>query len=350
MPVRSTIVALAITLLLLVASPAASGAGPSGAFFGVVAQESPRAADLDRMRGVVGSLRVPVFWFQLEPRPGEYELGPLDEMVSAAARRGVRVMPFVYGSPGWLRSDPARPPHTSPRGRAAWAAFMRVLVRRYGPAGAFWQDRPERLPIRRWQIWNEPNFTLFWRPRPSAAGYVRLLRIAARAIRGADPGARVVMAGVAPVKRGIAPVGFLKRMYRARGAPAAFDVAALHPYATRVRHVATYVHRTRRAMARAGDGAKPLRITELGVASGGLRRSPYDKGAEGQAIYLFDAYRMLLKRRGRWRIGGVDWFSWRDTAADDPYCVFCQYSGLLDADGSPKPAWRAMRAVSASVR
>jgi hypothetical protein len=348
-PTRSTLFALLFALGLLIA-PAAFGAAPSRAFFGVVAQESPAAADLDRMRGVVGSLRVPAYWFQLEPRRGQYEFGPLDEVVGAAARRGIRVLPFVYGSPSWLRAVPARPPHTNAPGRAAWAALMRVLVRRYGPGGAFWQDRPARLPIRRWQIWNEPNFVLFWRPRPSAAGYIRLLRIAAGAIRGEDPGARVIAAGVAPVTRGMAPVGFLKRMYRRRGARAAFDVAALHPYATGVRHVATYVRRARRAMTGAGDGAKPLRITELGVASDGLRRSPYDKGAEGQAIYLFDAYRLLLSRRDRWRIGGVDWFSWRDTAGDDPYCVFCQYSGLFDAGGSPKPAWRAMRAVSANVR
>lgn len=349
MQTRRALVAVFATLGLLTV-PTTSGAASSRAFFGVVPQDSPTATDLDRMRGVIGALRVPAYWFQLEPRPGEYELRPLDEVVGAATRRGLRVLPFVYGSPAWLRADPASPPHTTARGRAAWAAFMRVLVRRYGPDGAFWRNRPERLPIRRWQIWNEPNFVLFWRPRPSAAGYVRLLRIAAGAIRREDPSARVIAAGVAPVTQGMAPVGFLKRMYRRRGARAAFDVAALHPYATGVRHVATYVRRARRAMARAGDGAKPLRITELGVASDGARRSPFDKGPQGQAVYLFDAYRMLLRRRVRWRIGGVDWFSWRDTARDDPYCVFCQHSGLLDASGSPKPAWRAMRAVSATVR
>lgn len=346
---RCALSALLVALGLL-AVPATSYAGPPRAFFGVVPQESPVAADLDRMRGVVGTLRVPAYWFQLEPQPGEYELAPFDAVVGAAARRGLRVLPFIYGSPAWLRSDPANPPHTSDRGRAVWAAFMRVLVRRYGPKGAFWRGRSERFPIRRWQVWNEPNFKLFWRPRPSAAGYVRLLWIAARAIRREDRGARVVAAGVAPVTQGMAPVGFLRRMYRRRGARAAFDVAALHPYATDVRHVATYVRRARRAMAEAGDGAKPLRITELGVASDGVSRSPYDKGLQGQAVYLFDAYRMLLRRRGHWRIGGVDWFSWRDTVSDDPHCVFCQHSGLFDVEGSPKPAWRAMRAVSATVR
>jgi hypothetical protein len=348
-PTRRALFALLTTVGLL-ATPAASYAAPPHAFFGIVPQEPPSATDLDRMRGVVGTLRVPAYWFQLEPRPREYELAPLDDLVSAAARRGLKVLPFVYGSPAWLRPDPARPPHTTARGRAAWAAFVRVLVRRYGPGGTFWRDRAERLPIRRWQIWNEPNFVLFWRPRPSAAGYVRLLRIAASVIRREDRDARVVAAGVAPVTQGMAPVGFLKRMYQRGGARAAFDVAALHPYATGVRDVATYVRRARRVMTKAGDGAKPLRITELGVASGGARRSPYDKGPQGQAVYLFDAYRMLLRRRGRWRIGGVDWFSWRDTPRDDLYCVFCQHSGLLDVGGSPKPAWRAMRAVSASVR
>lgn len=99
-------------------------------------------------------------------------------------------------------------------------------------------------------------------------------------------------------------------------------------------------------MAHAGDGAKPIRVTEVGVASDGAFANPFDKGRHGQARYLRRAYRLLLKGRRRWRVVGVDWFSWQDLPSHDSHCVFCQYAGLVDLEGWPKPAWHAFRRFS----
>lgn len=317
-------------------------------FFGVVPQGPLEASDYDQMRGVAGTLRVPIYWYRIQPEPGRYEFRELDAIVGAAAQRGIHVLPCVYGSPTWLTGGEAWPP-LSHEGRVAWARFLRRLVRRYGPGGQFWQGRDRQLPIRRWQIWNEPNFVLFWRPRPDPAGYARLLRISARTIRAADPGATIVAAGVAPVEAGITPWAFLKRMYRVRGIRRAFDVVALHPYAPYVRWVKMEIRFVREVMVEAGDGAAPLQLTEIGVASGGAIPSSFDKGLKGQAAFLRRVLRLALTNRARWHIVGVDWFTWRDAEAADPHCVFCQYGGLFGVDGSPKPAWYALRRITAKA-
>jgi hypothetical protein len=343
-------------VILAAASLALSGAGPSSAaaraavprgFVGVVPQGPLASADFARMRGVVGTLRIPIAWSRVEPGSGSFDFAALDATIAAAARSGVRVLPFVYGTPAWLASDPARPP-LGARARSAWTRFLRVLVRRYGPGGDLWDGVPRALPIRRWQIWNEPNFLLFWRPRPSPHGYARLLRISARAIRGADHGAQLVAAGLAPVEGGMLPWAFLRRLYDTPGVGASFDLAAVHPYSSTLDGVAYQVRRARQAMSAGGDGGKPLLVSELGVASDSRLPTGFDWGLKGQAAFLRRAYALLLGARERWRIAGVDWYAWRDMPASDPHCVFCEFAGLFDSSGRAKPAWRALRGVATS--
>jgi hypothetical protein len=345
---RIALVALAATTLVaLSAGPPSVAARPAvpREFIGVVPQGTLTAADFARMRGVVGTLRIPIAWSRVEPRAGEYDFGGLDAIVSAAAGSGVGVLPFVYGTPAWLERDPARPP-LSARPRASWMRFLEALVHRYGPGGDLWDGAQRTLPIRSWQIWNEPNFLLFWRPRPSPSGYARLLRISARAIRGVDRGAKVVAAGLAPVEGGMLPWTFLRKLYAAPGVRHSFDIAAVHPYSSTLGGVAYQVRKARQVMSAAGDGRKPLLVSELGVTSASQLPTGFDWGLEGQATFLRRAYGLLLRSHQRWHIAGVDWYAWKDMEVADPHCVFCQHAGLFDAAGKPKPAWRALTQVS----
>jgi polysaccharide biosynthesis protein PslG len=301
------------------------------------------------MAGTVGTVRLVFDWSQVEPRPGIFEFSALDAEVGAAARRGIAVMPVLYGVPPWLDGDHAQ----GPRGRrqlGLWTAFVRRAVRRYGPGGTFWAGRAQPLPVHRWQVWNEPNFPLFWSPHPEPRSYVRLIAASARTIRGADPRAVVVAAGLAPVEGGMRPVDFLRRMYAAPGARAAFDVAALHPYSYTPAQLAYQVRRLRAVMRAAGDGGKPLQITELGIASASTVPTPFAKGRRGQARFLRRAFGLLLAQRQRWRIAGVDWFSWEDGLRPDPSCPFCRHAGLFTRGGTAKPAWHAYRRLVAAAQ
>jgi len=340
--------ALAALLVLVGLAPARAGAAakPPAGFFGVTPQAPLTASELERMARLGMTLRVPAYWFQLEPERGVYDFSALDPTIRMAAKAGVRVLPFVCGSPAWAAPNASVPPLAGDRARA-WTAFLGELVRRYGPRGAFWKGASHKQPIRRWQIWNEPNFKLFWQPKPSPAAYVRFLRRAAAVIRRQDPDAEIVAAGLAPVEGGLYPWTFLRRMYRQPGAAQAFDLAALHPYATSLGALEYELRATRRVMAEAGDGRTRLLVTEVGVASDGRYPNPFDKGRRGQARFLESAYRLMLENRRRWRLAGAYWFTWRDGTSHDQHCVFCEFAGLFDAGGSPKPAWEALKRVVA---
>jgi hypothetical protein len=349
--VRHLILLSAAIALLLGAAARPAAAATSPGFFGIVPQGDLSAADLARMEGVVGTVRVPIYWSQSEPERGSFDFSRIDAVVGAAAEHGIRVLPFVYGTPAWLASDPARPPLDSAVARGAWSDFLRRLVVRYGPGGEFWRGRTSRLAIRRWQIWNEPNFRLFWLPHPEPRQYAQLLRLAANAIRGVDPGAQIVLGGVAPVGGGFLPWVYLRRLYRVPGVKRDFDFVALHPYSISVANTLGQVRLAREAIEAAGDSATPILVTELGAASSGTIPSAFVLGEAGQAEYLRNSFAALLAKRRAWRIAGIDWFTWRDEPEPDVHCGFCQGAGLFDLDGVAKPAWYAYRAaVRGSVR
>jgi polysaccharide biosynthesis protein PslG len=337
----------ALAIVALMAAPAAAQVPPG--FFGVVPQAPPSETDFARMSGTVETMRLPIFWSECEPAPGEFDFAAVDEEVGAAAAHGIRVLPFVYGSPDWVEKSFARPPLN----RAAlprWRKFLHVLVERYGPGGTFWAHRRRPLPIRRWQIWNEPNFKLFWEPRIAPAGYARLLHASATTIRAADPGAKIVLAGIAPVGDGMRTWIFIRRLLRVPGVRRDFDFAAIHPYSATIPELDFQLEKVRAAMVAGGAGRKPLIVTEFGVASGGGYPSAFVLGAHGQAAFLRRAYARLLSMRHRWHLAGAYWFTWQDGPRPDPHCGFCQGAGLFRLNGTAKPAWSAFRHLVAAAR
>ena len=351
---RSLIVSCLAAFVLLGAAPNAASArdaappkAPAG-FFGVVPQAMPSESDFDRMAKSVETLRMPIFWSECEPGRGEYDFASVDHEIGAATERGVSVLPFVYGTPSWLgRQD--KPPLAG-EALTRWKGFLRVLVARYGPRGSFWKGRTHPEAIRRWQIWNEPNFRLYWAPKIEPAGYAKLLHASATALRKADPGAKIVLAGVAPVGYGMKTWVFMRQLLRVPGVLHDFDFAAVHPYSATIPELDYQVEKVRTAMVTGGAGKKPLLVTEFGVASHGDYASAFVEGEEGQARFLRDAYERLLSMRHRWHIAGAYWYTWQDEARPDPHCGFCQGAGLLRLDGTAKSAWFVYQRLVASTK
>ena len=152
----------------------------------------------------VATDRLQLVWPWVQPKPGPFNWGPTDTLIGALASHGIRVVPFIWGSPRWVARPPARPPLNGPDEVEAWQAFLEAAVARYGRGGSYWGDEyrerygsdAEPLPIESWQIWNEPNLTKYFAPSPSVRGYARLLVISQIAIRNEDPQARIVLAGM----------------------------------------------------------------------------------------------------------------------------------------------------------
>src|SRR5687767_7214506 len=97
--------------------------------------------------------------------------GQTDGVVREAARNGAVVLPILINMPG----EDYTPP-TTKSARNAFGDFAAAAVKRYGPAGTFWASCGcPKLPIRAWEIWNEPNITPFW-DYPNPTDYAYLLR------------------------------------------------------------------------------------------------------------------------------------------------------------------------------
>jgi hypothetical protein len=273
----------------------------------------------------VESVRMSVRWPAAQPAAGgPLDLAATDALVLAAARRGIRFLPVVEGTPGWAARDPAKGEASPPRDPATYASFLRTLVGRYGPRGSLWTEHPEvpKLPIRDWQVWNEPNFRDFWSVQPFPKTFVPLLRAAYKAIHRADHGAHVILAGMANWSW----TG-LRRLYQA-GGRGTFDAVALHPYTAKPSGVVRLVELARNVMKRYGDRKVPIWITELSFpAAKGKVDSPrgFETTQSGQVTRLKAAIRKLAAARHRLRIDRVFWYAW---LTDETRTSSFSWSGL----------------------
>ncbi len=340
-----------VALIAALALPAAAAAVPTS-FFGIAPQGPLSSADTSRMRKArIGAVRTPIVWSSVQPKPSsDYNWTGLDETVAVTARDGLRVFPFIWGTPRWL-GRPTALPVDNARQRRAWTEFLRAAAERYGARGEFWRERASgdgfvpKVPIREWQIWNEENFFYFTRPA-SPGRYGRLLKLSDRALRQGDPGARTIAGGLFGNPRQRPPLAmkattFLDRLYGVSGVRAALDGIALHPYVPDVEGLRTEVEELRDVAVRNGDPGVGLYITEMGWGSQRPNaQASFEVGPRGQARELTAAYRYLIPNRRRLNLKQVYWFSWKDLAGD---CNFCDSAGLFREGRGfrPKPAWHA---------
>jgi hypothetical protein len=320
-----------------------SGAEPAQAkdpFYGVISAEPlPGASELERLgRGGVGTLRVNLAWGAVQSGPdADYDWSHYDPVVAVAAQNGIRVLATIYGSPVWAEPGPEYPPLGGQLPR--FRAFVQAAVERYGADGTFWSEHPDlpKLSVTEWQLWNEPNFALFWKPAPDPREYLKLLRAFRPAVKSADPSARILLGGLFPTPTdGISLDEYLPAIYEG-GGRRLFDAVALHPYASTPRDALDRVAQARDIMHRFGDADKPIWITEVGWASRGTP-SGLVVGPAGQADYLRQTFELAAADRDRLRIAGVVWFSLNDT----PGPLWVGHCGLFTLDGTPKPAWGAL--------
>ena len=372
-PVIATLATL--VALALAASPAVAATPrvPSS-FVGTVA-DGPLfepyvnlQAELDEMVGAgVGSVRVVVDWSSAQPYASWSEVPPdqmaryrdeggvptdyslVDQIVEGAAARRMTVLPIVLIAPRWAARHPGEF-NSPPKGTATFAAFSAALAKRYGPNGTFWTERPmvPKRPVRHWQFWNEPSLTQFWKDRPWEKDYVALVRAARTAVRKADSGARIVLAGL-PNRSWPE----LEKVYKLK-ARNLFDIVAIHPFTSRVGGVLTILRNVRDVMRRYGDRKKPLWVTELSWTSA-RDKAAWTYGNEtterGQAKKLAEAYVMLAKNRSELKLQRVYWYTWLSLDAHPNYPF--DYAGLSRLEGDAtitrKPSFAELKKTALAL-
>jgi hypothetical protein len=355
-PVAAVAVLAAVLMALVAAAPARADAPVPGVqahllWSGVDAADADR--QLDAAAGAGARLvRVDVGWASLEPagkgRWSAWELSRLDHVVAAAARRGLRLLLTLWETPCWASSAPE-----SLRQGCAGAWWERG-VQRHAPADA--RDYADALAflaaryrgrVAAWEIWNEPNAASYLRSEAPARDYAALVRASYGPAKAADPAATVVAGSLM-----WADFAFADALY-AHGIAGHFDAFSVHPYSDDRSPLDPGLDRwisgsfvrgveaVRRTMLARGDD-RPLWLTEFGWSTTSTRGgeswlSGVDEAT--QARYVAEALAQLR----RWSFVAVGvYYELIDTGTDRSSTI--ENFGLLRHDGTPKPAYGAMRA------
>lgn len=275
-----------------------------------------------------------------------------DRLVALAEKYGLQIIARLDNPPGWTRrvGDPPAWTLAPPDNFEDYGDFVYAVVSRY------------RGRIRYYQIWNEPNIYPEWGDQPAdPAGYVRLLQLAYRHAKQADPDCVILSAGLAQTTeetppefgpRNMSDLLYLEKMYQA-GVKGYFDIMGAMVYGlwtgpydrrtSRDRANFSRVQLLREIMVRHGDADKAIWATEVGwnatpqdfpgVPSYG-RVSELD-----QAIYAVQAYRRAARE---WPWMGVMnyWFLRRPSDAEVNQAWY--YFRMLEPDFTPLPVYETL--------
>jgi hypothetical protein len=360
--VNRALLLLAIAGALLAAVPAAEASPrrvPHG-FYGVMwdrgavtASDSQQVAQWNLMAlSGVETVRTEFSWARAQPVGGEPpSFAATDKVVALAAARHISLLPIVVRTPSWAARDPSRGQASAPARVEDYVAYLQALVRRYGPQGSFWSERPDlpRRPLREWQIWNEPHLDYYWHTDGAwERGYANLLIASNAALKRSDRGSVTVLAGLADFVW-----THLDRLYRA-GIRGHYDVAAVNFFTRRPALVLRGLRYVRRALRRGGEPHKRMWLTETTwPASKGRVDKPraswqlqWETTDRGMARRLTNFYALAAHFRRRLRLDRVYWYTWASAYHDGD---LFDYSGLVQFADDAFTRRRALTAYARSA-
>jgi polysaccharide biosynthesis protein PslG len=305
-------------------------------------------------------IRTDLAWPDVQPDgPTDFRWQLFDRVIDGARARKLNVLPILTYTPAWAGRPDCSGQFCEPADPGAFARFAAAAVRRYAPLG-----------VRAWEIWNEPNLTVFWKPTPSAAGYTALLRATTAAIRSVDPGAYVVSGGLAATSTadGNVSQGAFLDGIGALGGLGLVDAVGYHPYtypylpSARTAFLTSWERMSagpdslRVVLARYGRPDLPVWLTEVGAPTGGPGTPSDGRPAtigpatthvteQRQAQIAADAVRTVAAVP--W-IGALFWYCDRDLGSDTATPE--NFYGLRRMDGSAKPALSAFRDAVTALR
>jgi polysaccharide biosynthesis protein PslG len=353
--------ALAATLGLLLMPSGADGnsteaGAPTAASFGIFEDvQYLTGRTLGRRLDAYAALgahwvRFQMIWGSIQhASPSEHKWGHYDALVRAIVARGMKPLAVLGTTPAWARSETCAEELTcAPSDPADFARFAGDAAARYSRRG-----------LHHWEIWNEPNSAIFWKPHPDPVAYTALLRATYPAIKAADSRSVVISGGLASVGTVLDPTGpatinpveFLLVEYE-NGAAGTFDALGVHPYTfpfmpgdTNGYGWRVLGHGTpsiRSLMSTYGDAEKELWATEFGAPTAlGLRGGVSDAA---QAKSVRKAYAIWARKP--WA-GPLIWYSFRDRGGDTSDRE--NFFGLVRADGTRKPAYFTYQRAAATA-
>ncbi len=142
---------------------------------------APSGAELDEVFDAahdagLGWVRVDFIWAWIEPQQDHFSWSVYDAIVDAASARGLSVLAILAYSPQWATDGPEL--SGVPRSADDWRDFCSHVAARY------------RGRVERFELWNEPNQDAFW--AGTRQQYIDLiLKPGSEAIHGSAPSSKV---------------------------------------------------------------------------------------------------------------------------------------------------------------
>lgn len=297
------------------------------------------AADMALARDVgAKALRFGLGWDGVEEAPDRLDFHAVDAIIDDARAAGLEPIPYIGFTPAWAARDPDAPHRSPPRDPSAYARFVEACTARY------------RGRVRSWELWNEPDLPDWW--TGTAAELAAMIREAARAARRADPGAVIVLGGMA---KGRSP--FLEDLLAPGGVAGFVDVVNVHAYLEtwsneRKEALSSRLGDVADLVARRGEGAD-VWLAEIGYSS--HRHAPaaasrwgvdvvfaHEHTPRHQAVELVELAALAVASRVPSLFA---WYRIHDLPPDERVIgdENNHHLGLLDLQGRPKPALDAFR-------
>ncbi len=299
------------------------------------------ARDVQTMREAgAGWTVVHLSWARVQPvKTSPPDFSVYDNLLSELAAAGIRPIVQIRDNPAWAATTPCGPITDLD----AFASFVYEAVVHYKVAP---------YNVRHWEFYNEPDYNprigglergVFlggcWGDDP--AGYAQMLYRADDVIDAIDSNARILIGGLAHENTGLFNMDFLAQVIEAGGAEY-FDVVNTHflstygsdwerKYGADRADVIGKITEIRSILSTKGV-VKPIALTELSYTE------PDGDFASDQASYVGKVlarglYASVIETDRP--VQSLTWFS-LDWDGDRAY-------GLLDASGTPRPAYWAFR-------
>lgn len=316
-----------------------------------------------------------VVWCEVEPKPGHVEWDEVDRIVDLSRRLGYQLdlkirVGSCWATPGGsshVRGVQRKTSSRMPREIDAYTQFVKKVVNRYAPKG-----------VSKFAIENEPNAPSFW--NGSVSELASLSRIGARAIRSADPKAKVVSPSMAGPVYGLGVVSQelergearqaveTYRRYFARRPTSSFPkvssvedlkremrtesvVRALRFLRMEERLLADGVYDIRQVHHYEPYGAVPALLRYLdATTSRDIPVEAWEVGQFGAESTSPEAHAIEeTKTVASLLAGGVRRVMWLPVAAKSADIPEKRY-GLIDPDGGSRPAGRAFHELARLTR
>jgi hypothetical protein len=330
-------------------SPSPSSAGPHLVSFGIayggaLLNESDAALgrSLDDAVAVGAKwIRTDLPWDLVQPSgPNGYTWGAVDRVVTAANKRGLKILPILDAPPFWARESACKTQvNCPPASDSAYAHFAAVAAARYAPRG-----------VHAWEIWNEPNIPV-WLPKPDPAAYEKLLAATSAALRKADRHAFIVLGGLAavptqPSSNFVSAFDFLTAVAELGGTKYV-DAVGYHPYslptlpsgAANFQAISGARDNLVAVLQKFGTPGVSVWLTETGAQVNEKLGGTITDPLALQAAYATDLVQTVAQNG---HVGADFWFS------DEDFPKSNLLYGLRDAGGKLRPAFDALKTAIAS--